>query len=580
MAFCMQCGNQLNEGSAFCGKCGAKVYTGATQSHPTNNGFFNQLNSTVKKAMNGAQKVVSDISGSQSANTSSNNTSHTMYEVFTPALGLGKKFIFTENSLIYGSAEYAYSELTQINITNPPRPMSNGVAQTNANGKYLTLAFEYSQKERFASAVTYANEQIASANGVKQNYKYILQSPNGTKLEIYEDYAILYYLKSGYSSILSNSMKGGSSGSIVYFSDLTLQMINTVENTSALKIDILGNNGASPVSMPLNPQDIETAKAVISYIEEVKNSKQDESKETTPDKWEQVVGSIRKFPLCGKELEISESMDIFNSYRLKFRELASICADNARIEYDRKVQNLTTFLGFYPNIYQSYLSVLIKQSMNILISEGIWTVTEDSFEQQHLADFHLGMNDYTTTLESIELTLQANRRRMSSLTSLIPNLSGGGFGLKGAVKGIATATAFNIVRDGAEAGLINSVSNISQAQQAELYGRIKPDYLFECVFTDYWRVFLSLVYLLNKNGKSIWWLTNETTQQANNIFQNMSNPNFPQDKLLDVFLDILKTNPYNTEYHKFMLSRFGENEETTAIKNYFGYTDFDNPRII
>ena len=79
MAFCMQCGNQLNEGSAFCGKCGAKVYTGATQSHPTNNGFFNQLNSTVKKAMNGAQKVVSDISGSQSANTSSNNTSHTIY---------------------------------------------------------------------------------------------------------------------------------------------------------------------------------------------------------------------------------------------------------------------------------------------------------------------------------------------------------------------------------------------------------------------------------------------------------------------------------------------------------------------
>lgn len=580
MSFCTQCGNKLNDGAAFCGKCGAKVCTGMPQSQSTNNGFFNKLNSTVQKAMNGAQQVVSDLSGSQSANTSSNNTSHTMYEVFTPALGLGKKFIFTENSLIYGSAEYAYSELTQINITNPPRPMSNGVAQTNANSKYLTLAFEYSQKERFASAVTYANEQIASSNEVKQNYKYILQSPNGNKLEIYEDYAILYYLKSGFSSILSNSMKGGSSGSIVYFFDLTLQMVNTVENTSALQINILSNNSTSTVSMPLNPQDIETAKAVISYIEEIKSSKQDESKETAPDEWEQVVGSIRKFPLCGKELEISESMDIFNSYRLKFHELASICADNARKEYDRKVQNLTTFLGFYPKIYQSYLSILIKQSMNILISEGIWTVTEDSFEQQHLADFHLGMNDYTATLESIELTLQANRRRISGLTSLIPNISGGGFGLKGAVKGIATATAFNIVRDGAEAGLINSVSNINQAQQAELYGRIKPDYLFECVFTDYWRVFLSLVFLLNKNGKSIWWLTNETTQQANNIFQNMSNPNFPQDKLLDVFLDILKTNPYNAEYHKFMLSRFGENEETTAIKNYFGYTDFDNPRII
>ena len=73
--------------------------------------------------------------------------------------------------------------------------------------------------------------------------------------------------------------------------------------------------------------------------------------------------------------------------------------------------------------------------MNILISEGIWTVTEDSFEQQHLANFHLGMNVYTTTLESIELTVQSNRRIMSNITSPIPNLSGGGFGLKGVAKG-------------------------------------------------------------------------------------------------------------------------------------------------
>ena len=84
-------------------------------------------------------------------------------------------------------------------------------------------------------------------------------------------------------------------------------------------------------------------------------------------------------------------MDIFNSYRLKFRELASACTDNARKEYDKKVQNLSTFLGFYPQIYRSHLNILIKQSMNILISEGIWTVTEDSFEQQHLTNFHLGM---------------------------------------------------------------------------------------------------------------------------------------------------------------------------------------------
>ena len=76
MAFCTQCGSKLNDGAAFCGKCGAKVCSGAPQSQSTNNGFFNKLNSTVQKAVNGAQQVVGDLSGSQSANSNSNNTSH------------------------------------------------------------------------------------------------------------------------------------------------------------------------------------------------------------------------------------------------------------------------------------------------------------------------------------------------------------------------------------------------------------------------------------------------------------------------------------------------------------------------
>lgn len=164
------------------------------------------------------------------------------------------------------------------------------------------------------------------------NYKYILQSPDGIKLEIYEDYAILYYLESGHRNILSNSMQGGSSGSIIYFSNLTLQLISTVDNTSALQIDIVNNNSTSTISMPLNPQDVDTAKSAISYIGKIKNSEQYKSQETVSDDWEQVVGSVRKFSVCGKELEISESMDIFNSYRLKFRELASACTDKARKE--------------------------------------------------------------------------------------------------------------------------------------------------------------------------------------------------------------------------------------------------------
>lgn len=576
--FCKNCGAKLNDDSRFCGKCGAKVSDNTTQSQPTNNSFFSKLNSTVKKAVNGAQQAVNDITGNQSTNSTSAASSHSMYEEFTPALGFGKKTIFTENSLIHGNSEYSYSELSQINVVTPSSQFTNGVAQAKANGKNLTIAFEDSQKERFAKAITYANEQIASAKGLVNNYKYILQSPNGTKLEVYEDYVILYYIKSGIKNILGNSMQGGSSGSIIYFSDLTLQLVNSYEgNTANLEIMIVNNGN---ISMPLNADDVSTANEIIAFIEEMKNNENNSFQEPVFENWEQVIGTEKRFPIKGKELIIAENMDVFNSYRLKFREMASVCADNARREYNKKVNNLVTYVEFFPRIYKSYLNALIKKSMDIFISEGVWTITEESFEEQHLANFHMAIDVYSAILEGIENTSHANQRMISGVMSFVPNLSGGGFGLKGAVKGIATATAFNIVRDGVESSLVNSVTNILPEQQTELFNRINADRLFERVFTDYWRVFLSLVFTLNKNGKSIWLNTNELAQQANNIFKNLSNPNFPQDKLLDVFIDILKTSPYNIEYHKFMISRFGENEETVAIKNYFGYTEFDNPRIV
>lgn len=95
------------------------------------------------------------------------------------------------------------------------------------------------------------------------------------------------------------------------------------------------------------------------------------------------------------------------------------------------------------------------------------------------------------------------------------------------------------------------------------------DNLFELVFLDYWRVFLTLTFTLNQSGKAVWYPTDDLAQQASDIFQNLSNPNFPQDKVLDVFLDILKTNPYIKDYHNFMFAKFGDTAETQAIKNYF-----------
>ncbi len=59
----------------------------------------------------------------------------------------------------------------------------------------------------------------------------------------------------------------------------------------------------------------------------------------------------------------------------------------------------------------------------------------------------------------------------------------------------------------------------------------------------------------------------------------MSNPNFPQNRKLEAFISILTTFPYSREYLKYMVNTYGENEQTTAIRNYFGYPNFDDPLL-
>ncbi len=563
MAFCRNCGNKLSDNAAFCSRCGNAV-----------------------------------------AGNSANNTaqSQKMYEEFIPALGLGKRTVFTENSLIFGTEEYAYSQLNPITLLTAATFVTNGVAQTTTeSGLTLSLGYNYKDNDRFSRALTYANEQIDKAHGKTKNYKYILQSPAGSKIEVYDDYIMLYYIKSestkGSESVnviskgfggtgkgfggklmgglgkaidtvgnvttaLGNTTKGGVTGNIILFSDLNIQ----------IKADTLIIN---EYSIPIGQQNMDLANEIVAYIEAELEAEKSNPKVPPIEEeiWEPIKGNAQVFPLYGEVLEIPQNMDIFNSYRLKFKELGQKYADRAKAQYNLKIRDFPSFVEFFPKIYTENLTPIVQRAVDILVSEGIWTVTFESLMDQQTDNFHHAIDDYNAILESANLTIQRNQEAVAGITSLVPNLVGGGFGLKGAVKGIAMAGVFNAVRDGIENSAIKNAANISPAQQAELFGRIKPDNIFCHIFADYGNVFISLIHILTQNGQDIWFQTSQANEQGKNIFKNLSNPNFPQDKVLGALIGLIKLSPYHPEYYEFAESHFGKSEEVTKIKAYFGYDD-------
>ena len=547
--FCTKCGKLIADDVNFCPGCGTRVGQAATQTEqPT------------------AQQT--------------NQQRYTIYERFSPTMGIGRSFILTDKSLIYGNKEYSYSDFVKINLSNvPTTALMNGTAQALLkSGNKLLLVFAFNQKDKFISTMNYANEQIDSANGVSKNYKYLLQSSNGSKVEVYDDYIRLYYIPLGLKNTFSNAMRSGAIEQVMYFDDISVS-INQPSDSQEIHF-VVDYKGES-FSIPLKSDMYNEAQQAVEHITKQSNSTtpSNEEPESIKEVWKATSGNQKEFPLCGYTLKVSSGLDVFNTYRLMFRKFADECANSARAEYNKKVRDLVTYLQFTPEIYGYYLAAVCDKAVQILISGGIWNITQSDVINAHKAKYHLVFDDISVTVESVELTIEKNQRSVANTMSFVPNLIGGGFGLKGAVKGIARATAFNVARNSIESSLIKGAANINAAQQTELYNRIKPDVLFEHFFLDYWRVFLTVVSILHRNKKNVWLPIDSNIKNADGVFDNLSNPNFPKEQLVAAFIKILQMKPYDKRYYKFMVAYFGDTEEVKAIRNYFGYTDFYNPRI-
>lgn len=322
--------------------------------------------------------------------------------------------------------------------------------------------------------------------------------------------------------------------------------------------------------MPVNSEN----SSISSLVEENKNY---EPKLIDNELMVSVVGSEKRFSLCGKELVVSQDRDIFNSYRANYWKMAKICADNAVHEYLEKIHNIDDFLQNFLDIYDRNLEPLTKIALNILVGEDVYTITHESFMAEHKASFRSALADYDTMVESWNLTIESNKKVIGGISNIASNI-------------VSNKLGANTVQGGFVNGMISGVAeasiDVTPAQKAELYNRITPYILFNRIFNDYWSVYLSLIFTLNKNGKNIYWPTKDMATQANNMFSNISSPNFNQEKIVDVLFDIIEKFPYNKAYYEFMKEKFAETDEVNALICYYGcefsetvYSEAEYPKI-
>lgn len=230
-----------------------------------------------------------------------------------------KTWAVTDECFVFGGTKIAYEDISSIAVVSiPSSPLTNGVAQLGRNGKILTLGFKHADKKRAQDCIEFVKERIDAIHGKEANYKYKLVAHTGTKLEVYDDYLIIYHLQTG--AFFANVMNGGAlGGKKIEFSDLTSIQFRepagatvgfiqfaypgSAESKGGLLAAINDEN-----SIPFQPCDLPLAQEIVNFIEN--RRKEIKSKASMPIQQQSTADEIAKFKqLCDSGIITQEEFD-------------------------------------------------------------------------------------------------------------------------------------------------------------------------------------------------------------------------------------------------------------------------------
>lgn len=285
-------------------------------------------------------------------------------------------------------------------------------------------------------------------------------------------------------------------------------------------------------------------------------------KPQTPPDLNYYPGQTICLPFLDRTLTISAPMDAFNHYRKQFRKLAKAQLQSLRQQYFARVTNLDAFFIDFPVMYEFYRQPMIDAACNILMQAGIYDISVQQFTDDHVKDFCLCGEDLNVMIDSFNKTIEANQENKARNYNMLPGVIFSG------ITGIALAFATNVAVNAiAEADIRNA--DVNPRQRQELFARIDPNLLLERAYLDYWRVFLTMTWIMRQRGLPMWYPTDETNRSSDGIYQNLKSGRIPADKVPELTCALVQTSPFHDDYLSLVKSHFGRTEKTAALLDYF-----------
>ncbi len=285
-----------------------------------------------------------------------------------------------------------------------------------------------------------------------------------------------------------------------------------------------------------------------------------------PGEWNSENGESREFGLVGSTIYVSKELDTCLRYRPMFRQAAEYYTEQFRFRFDSCAKDFDSFTHYFRDMYLEGLVPMIRRACCLLLPFGVFTADENDFLSVHVDRYNRAIVSY----EIISGTEEKKNRAAAEMGNQVGNaiqMRGGGFGFKGAMKGVAQAEAFNLGMN-LFGKFVAHQSTMSQEEKAKVFAALDRDLFFEEVNSDYYNTFLTFVQLLINSGV-LKGIKTSVSENEEKLFNNLANPMFPQDRVPQALAQLISSNPFVPKYFELLEQKLGRTDETERIIKYF-----------
>jgi hypothetical protein len=294
-----------------------------------------------------------------------------------------------------------------------------------------------------------------------------------------------------------------------------------------------------------------------------------------------IMNYKKTFELPFGVISFDEDFLKYNELRNEYESMASSIAEEFCISVKKKNTDMKALVENCEKDFLTYLLPSIDKTLEKIVNEGFYDIDRDFFMQNFYIDDHYyfsrGFSDiiddyYAIVLEKEQLDQYRTMRRENR-----GKIVGGGFGVGGAVQGIAMAGAANLAI-GALHGTFNLFGSMisSMKTNSQLRDTFKSKKLDKALFSSaYWSIFdihLAFIeaYQSLKEEKYGRKPSQDEIDRSIRYFENIKGNKIPGNKVDELLCTTIQLNPYNKDIYTYAISKYGDEKSlTTSLAELF-----------